>query len=264
MDNNNSNNKTNVNTRNMAMTNGFAKIPSALQVTYWNDMVKLEFAPELPESKRTETRRYDYDNVWITCISRTKCNELYRQYEERIIPAINTKEQKRISIPIAGVNLLSIDTGVDLYGDGGVHPFIELTKNVDPETLKSNTSIMYEFANGEYIVDHNSGTGSFAERVVTTNELDTFMRDMNSFRSASSKAYVHAARCVDKTFKDNLNSGLRKIGEKVGADLSFTSAYNRDGMGHGSIFDKSNGGTGGAAPRQQYGNLDDLDELPFD
>lgn len=254
----------------MTVTNGFAKIPSAMKITYWDDMVKLEFFPELPESKRTETRRYDYDNPWTTCISRSKCNELSELYydeEKGIKKAIKDREQKRRSIPIAGVNLLSIDTGVDLYGDGEAHPFIELTKNIDPETLKSDTSIMYEFSHGEYISDHNPASGEFKERVITNNEVDLFMNDLTSFRDASSKSYVHAARCVDRAYKDNISNSLKKIGEKVGADLSFMNTYSRDGAGYGSIFDKSNGGNGSAAPRQQYTTLDELseldDELPF-
>lgn len=257
------NNRVNITTRSTSLTNGFSKIPSVLEVTYWNDMVKLGFTPELPETKRTETRRYDYDNQWITCISRQKCNELYRLYEEIIMPAISSKEQKRVSIPIAGVNLLSIDTGVELYNDGAVHPYIELTKNIDPETLKSDTSIMYEFSHGEYILDHNPQSGEFAERVITENECDLFMKDLIAFREASTKAFVHAARCVDRAYKDNINNSLKKIGEKVGADLSFANTYNREGMGHGSIFDKSNGGNGDTAPRQNYNSIDDLDELSF-
>ena len=262
MDNNN--NRVNITTRNMSLTNGFAKIPSALEVTYWNDMVKLAFSPELPESRRTETRRYDYDNQWITCISRIKCNELYKLYEDIIIPAIKGKEQKRVSVPIAGVNLLSIDTGVALYDDGDVHPYIELTKNIDPETLKSETSIMYEFAHGEYILDHNPTSGEFAERVITNNECDVFMKDLIVFREACTKSFVHAARCVDRTYKENISNSLKKIGEKVGADLSFMNTYNREGMGHGSIFDRSNGGNGNAAPSQHFSNINDLEELPFD
>ena len=156
------NNRVSITTRNMTITNGFSKVPSALEVSYWDDMVKLAFTPELPETKRSETRRYDYDNQWITCITRAKCNELYKLYEEIIIPAINAKTQKRVSVPIADVNLLSLDTGVDLYSDGEVHPYIELTKNIDPETLKSDTSIIYEFNHGEYILDHNPSSGEFA------------------------------------------------------------------------------------------------------
>lgn len=258
---NDSNNKPNINTRNMVMTNGFARIPSALEVSYWNDGVRLAFSPELPESRRTETRRYDYDNQTITVITRQKCNELAEQYEEILKPAIKRKEQKRISIPIADVNLLSIDTGVTLYQDGNVHPFLELTKNINPETLIGSTSIMYEFNSGEYIIDHDPKTGNFAERIVTENELDLFMKDLSSFREASSKTYIHAARCVDNAFKNSITSSLKKIGERVGADMSFMGSYSRDGMGHGSIFDKSNGGTGDPAPKQQYGALEDLDDL---
>lgn len=253
---------TDTNTRNNTMANGSARIPSALKVSYWNDMVKLEFAPELPESRRTETRRYDWDNVWITCISRAKCNELYAGYEQMILPKIKERQPDSISVPIADVNLLTI--GVDVTEDNALHPYVELVKNVDPQTLKSDTTIRYEFNYGEIIHGYIKETGEFKQRILTCNELDTFMKDLNGFREASSKSYVHAARCVDRAYKDNMTNSLRKIGEKVGADLSFTNSYNRDGMGYGSIFDKSNGGNGNAAPTQNYGTLEDLDDaLPF-
>lgn len=250
-----------VTTRSSSSANGNAKIPSALKVSFWDDMVKLEFCPELPESQKTETRRYDYDNTWITCITRVKCNELFEAYENVIVPAIKENRQDDVSIPIAGVNLLSINTGVDLYNDGEAHPYIELIKNVDPQTLKSSSSIMYEFVRGEYIHGYNKDTGTFGQRVLTNNELKVFMKDLNTFREASTKSYVHAARCVDKSYKDMISNSLKQIGSQVGADLSMNNTYNREGMGYGSIFDNKGGNNSMPAPQQQYGALDDLDAL---
>ena len=266
MENNQQNNRDrkSTNTKNMSITNGYAKIPSAMEVSYWDDMVKLAFSPELPESKRTETRRYDYDNQWITCMTRMKCNELYKAYEDEIIPALKNKEQCRVSVPVAEVNQIAIDTGVSLYDDGECHPFIELVKNIDPNTRISSTTIMYEFYPGEYISNHNPATGDFGERIITHNELSVFMSDLIAFRNASSKAYIHAARCVDRAYKDNINTSLQKIGEKVGADISFRANYRRDGVGHGSIFDNANSSQSQSATPQQYSSLEDLDDLNID
>ena len=70
------NEKTNVNTRGASFKNSTSEKPCALLVTYWNDMVRLEFAPELPENEQTENRKYDYKHTVSTCLTRAKCNEL--------------------------------------------------------------------------------------------------------------------------------------------------------------------------------------------
>jgi hypothetical protein len=256
--------KKSVNTRNGNSTNGRAKVPTALEVSYWDDMVKLSFSPELPESLKTETKRYDYDNQWTTCIVRAKCNELVNAYTEIILPALNDNKQERVSITVANVNSIAIDTGVDLYNDGECHPFIEFVKNIDPETLKSNEKISYEFSKGDFIHGHNPVTGEFKERVITHNELYNFVKDLDTFRDAASKTYVHAARCVDRTWKDALTNNLQKIGEKVGADLSYHGNYRRDGMGYGSIFDKPAANTGATVDQHVISSMDELEEsLPF-
>lgn len=260
----NNNSKKSTNTRGYTTSNGRAGIPSALEVSYWDDMLRLAFTPELPENQKTETRRYDYNNSWITCISRDKANLLANAYEETIKDAIKNNVQKSVSIPVAGVNQLVLDTNVV---DGVSHPLLKLVKDINPDTLKSDRVISYEFNTNELIVDYNEKEGKFGKRLLLNNELDVFIHDLSSFREASGKAYVHAYRTVERTYKDMVLDNTRKIGEKVGAEISYNSNYRRDGMGYGSIFDKNNNNSE-KAPTSSVGSMEELDmaleELPFD
>ena len=48
-----------VNTSGPTYKNSSVEVPCALGVKYWNDMIQVEFVPELPKSQQTQTRRYD-------------------------------------------------------------------------------------------------------------------------------------------------------------------------------------------------------------
>ena len=53
----NNDNQKHVQTRVTNYTNGKASVPSALSVAYYDDGVRLVFAPELPKNEQTERRR---------------------------------------------------------------------------------------------------------------------------------------------------------------------------------------------------------------
>ena len=242
-------------------TNGKCEVPSALTVTYYDDRIKLEFAPELPDDKKTETRRYDYDNVVFTYLTRTKANELYDAYQEVIIPAIKNGLSAQVSVPIAQINQLQIDTDPD--ASGTPRPKIKLIKNIDVNTLTvaDENVVSYEFNTGEYILGYNPKTGEFKERIVTYNEFKLFMHDLHEFVDATSNAYVHVDRNVNRYWKDSVTDKLIKIGSANGLDLSYRSR-NTSSATTGSIFSSkpSEINTNGVT----LNSLDQIDsELPF-
>lgn len=235
---NTNNTKKSVQTTAVTITNGKALVPSALKMTYWDDRVKFEFAPELPEGQQTEQRRYDYEHQVTTTLSRAKCNEIANLYEDIILPALKSNEQKAISVPIAGVNQLGISTNIV---NGEAHPILFFAKDISPDTLiaSDNNIISYEFNRGEYITDYDAKTGHFSDRVITHNELDLFIKDLKATVNAMSNAYVHTDRVVNKFWKDTIDSKLNRIGEKNGLDLAYKPRYGVGGNGgQGSIFDK--------------------------
>lgn len=237
---NQSNEKVNksVSTRAGHFTNPRQESPCALDITYYDDMVRIQFAPELPANRQTETRRYDYENTVMTALTRAKCNELYNAYNTVIRPAIQNCEDETVSVTLANVNLLIIGTGVK---DGVVHPYICFCKELSPDTLiaQENNRLKYEFNTGEYILGYNPQTGEYKQRVITCNEIDLFFHDLENVRDASSNAYVHTERTVNRYTKDSMDSKLNRIGEKLGLDLTSKPKFTKGSGGRGSIFDNT-------------------------
>ncbi len=248
-----------VRTRGYQTFNSTQKKPTALEWDYQGDMLKIVITPELPENERTEKRRYDYAHSWITCISRVKCVDLFKGIENELIPALKEKVDKFISVPVAEINQFGV--GVRTGEKGVMVAYVRLIKNIDTSNLTSKEVIEYEFRNGEVIKDYDPETGKFGGRDITDNEFLLFYEDTKNFVAGSSKAWNHANRVVDKSFKDMIATDIRSIGNKVGAEMSSAYSSQRGGARYGqpSLFDTN----AMNAPVDQITNLDDLN-IPFE
>lgn len=257
----NNNEKSKVSTRGYHTTNGAAEKASAFAWDFLDDMLKISITPELPESEQSETRRYDYKNSWITCITRLKCLDLYNNIKEVVLPAAKEKTETFVSVPVAEVNQFGFGIRFD---EKGSHPYVKLIRNIDPSSLTSSTEIEYEFRKGEVIINYNNETGKFDERVLGDTEMYLFINDLEEFIKASSKAYNHADRVVDKTYKDLVLNSVRAIGNKVGADIPSYNSAQRAGARYGgaSLFDSN----ASQAPSSTITSLNEIgidDDLPF-
>ena len=270
--NNSNDNQKHVQTRvatyyNSKVANG---APCALIIAYYDDGVRIQFAPELPKAEQTERRRYDYDHTIMTFVRRSKCLELYNAYNAVIVPALRDGKSAQVSIPLAQVNQIMLDTGV---GEDGIpHPKLKYIKNIDPNTLiaDANNVVSYEFNTGEYISGYDEVTGNFKERVVTFNELVLFMEDLKNITTAGSNAYVHIDRVVNKYWRDTLDNKLVQIGDKLGVDLSYRSTRSYGNGSQGSIFNQRTNNQTQTAPQNTVNSLDalnqtilDNDDIPF-
>ncbi len=251
---NNSNEQRDVQTRGYRSTNGFQSHPAAFEWMFQGDMLKLIISPELPENEQTEKRRYDYQHSWITCISRVKCIDLWKGCKEIVLPAMEQGQEKFVSVPVADVNQFGV--GVRKNDKGDLLGYVKLIKNIEASNLTSKEAIEYEFRKGELILDYSNETGKFSGRNVTDNEFFLFIEDLKNFIDGSSKAWNHANRVVDKTYKDMLLGDVRAIGRKVEAEVSTGFASQRGGARYGqqSLFDNN----AMNAPMEQISSLDDL------
>lgn len=235
------NNDNTVQTRGINVTSDTkAETPILMLVAYQNDMVKISMCGELPASQQTESRRFDRKNPIITCISREKCHALVEAYEKEIEPMLEGKQpmdEQSVSITVANVNQIAL--AVAKTKDGDWQTELRLIKGIDPETLICHNVTRFVFPKGEYIVGYKPDTGEFTERVINHNGIKIFVDDMKTFQRAASKAYVHAARCVDKAYKDMVFDAIVQIGNKVGAEIK---QYGSTGAAHygnaQNIFDK--------------------------
>lgn len=246
-----------VTTRGQRVFNSNNNNKSTFEWSFQGDMMKIILTPELPESEQTEKRRYDYDHSTITCITRAKCLSLYEECKKELLPLLEKGEPGFRSVPVADVNQFGI--GIKPT-DKGWTGYVKLIKNINPETLTSNEEISYEFRKGELIKNYDNKTGKFAERVETDDEFLLFLKDLNEFTKAASKAYVHAQRVVDKTYKDMISNDIRSIGKKVGAEMTTFGSSTGGGSQYGqqSLFDNN----APSAPVEPIGSLEELD-LPF-
>lgn len=246
--NNSNNERQSVNTRGASYKNGMCKFPMALEVGYSDDLISLTFTPPLPDQDRVKGQRlFDYKNQIKTGMSRSKAHLLYMAYEEYFIPALKKNEGKFVGVRIAsGKHVIGIDTGVDLFKDGTCHPCIILIRNVD-ESGVSNDVLLYEFNKEDVLIDYNPSTGKIAETAAIGAEFDEFMKNLEVFRAASSKAYVHANRQVNNRYRsmisDNIKSMMQKMGLQSSSGNSYTGGGNNPYKG-ASIFDINDGATG--------------------
>lgn len=257
--NNNNTQAPQVSTRGYHTSNSGAVKATAFEWSFQGEMLRLVTSEELPENEQTEKRRYDYDHSWITCLTRIKCLDLADQIKKVIFPAITEKKNKFVSVTVGTVNQFGV--GVKFDDNGKITCYTKLIRNIDPENLTSSEEISYEFRKGEVIIDYDNGTGKFGDRIQNETEMYLFLRDLESFVNAGSKAYIHANRVVDKTYKDMISCDLRAIGSKVGAEVSTPYSAQRAGArtGQQSLFDNN----AMTAPSETIKTLSDL-ELPFD
>lgn len=248
-----------VNTNGPSYKNPNGEVACAMSVKYWNDMVQIQFAPELPKSQQTQSRRYDYDNSVLVTMPRAKCKMLAMAYKNDIKPAIEENTQKKRSVSIAGVNQLMIDTNIV---DGEAHPVLRFIQNIDEKTLKADPSnvCVYEFNRAEILEDYDFETGEFKSILTPHFELELFMDDLENALDATSNAYIHATKYVDAYFRESIINKLNRIGEANGLTMTSPQYGNNGGGGRGSIFTNASGNNSQeSVPAQNVSSLEELD-----
>lgn len=226
--------KKSVNTRGQRFYSNNVDASCCLEVGYYDSMVRLAFVPKLPESARTQRRVYDYDNQVFTAITRVKVSEICNEYDNKIKPAIMEGKDESATIVVGGINAIVIGSGVD--EDGVPHPFIMLAKNLN-ESRIPEAYYRYDFNIMEYITGYNVKDGSYQSKEISYAEVDLFFDDLKNAKAATSNAYIHADRVVNRYWKDKLDDNIKAIGRGVGVDLSSSRSGFGNG-GKGSPFDE--------------------------
>lgn len=246
--NNENKDRNSVQTRGTTYRDINCKFPMALEIGYSDDLITLTFTPPLPDQERVKGQKlFDYKNQIKSGMSRLKAHDLYTAYNLFIKPALEKTEGKFAGVWIAGgKHVIGIDTGVNLFKDGAVHPCLILIRNVS-EARTSADVIVYEFNRSEVLLDYNPTTGKISETALIDAEFDAFMEDLESARDASSKAYIHTARQVDNRYKSTLIKYLDAFAKKAGVPVPTGNNY---------------GGGSSSYSRANIFNSDE--ELPFD
>lgn len=255
------NNDNTIQTRGASATSDkSAQTPILLLTNFQNDMLKLSFCNELPAGQQTETRRFDRQNAVVTCVVREKCFTLVEAYKKLMMAKVENAEEREpvsVSVPIAGVNQLGLK--LDKNEQGEWYTALFLSKGIDSETLKCDNNIEFVFPKGEYITNYDPKEGKFADRKIVENGIGVFVKDMEQFVAATSKAYVHIDRCVNKAYKDIIYENIVSIGNKMGAPMQSNKAGNSfNGGASSNPFDR--GGSNTSPMSSSTMTLDELEK----
>jgi len=222
---NNSREGTNVNTKGLSFFNSVGFEKSALLVGYWNSLISIKMHPALDPSKQTETKKFNYDQVISTALTIEKAFILATKIEKDILPAIINNEQKSVAVPVGADSLLLVSTGKDLTG--AIAPYLAIHKSLNQKTKLPELSMYYFFNTDMCIEDYDEKTGTFEIGLSLNAELMTFLNLLKTSIIGLSNVTAHASRCVDKYFKDKLNSDIGEIATKLGVPTAGGNYYQK-------------------------------------
>lgn len=245
-------NNNNQNKAKSVNTNGFqfyndepnSVYKSTLAVGYYDRFMSLRINPSLPEEKKTNSSRYDYETTVQTALTADKVMALLTGINEKIYPAINGGKNRAVGVPVGADGIVSIaylaEEGLLTLG---------LYKGLDPETKKPKESLSYQFKPTMIVENYDPQTGNFSTENIES-EFVVFVGFLQKFVEAVGLCEVHMMRYGDRFFRDKLMGGNSNSGNN----------YNRNYGGN--VFNGGNNNSQSNNPPQenvQYGDqIDDF------
>lgn len=220
--NNNQRDAVNVNTRGLQMANREGFQPSTLVLGFWNDMISIKVHPALEASKQTDSKIFDYEQVFSTAITLEKAGVLIDKIENDLLPAITEKKEVFKGVSVGGDSLIGVGTKVQ---DDSVITYFAVFKKLDETTKQPDSSIYYEFKTTYTVDDYNPETGSFTITQGVQSEINLFLSFLKAAQIGLSNTVAHSVRHVDKFFRDRQMNQLDEIGGKLGIETKGRNNY---------------------------------------
>lgn len=245
--NNNQNKSKSVNTNGFQFYNDEVNsvYKSTLAVGYYDRFMSLRINPSLPEEKKTNSSRYDYDTTVQTALTADKVMALLTGINEKIYPAINGGKNRAVGVPVGADGIVSIAFSAD---DGIIT--LGLFKGLDPETKKPKESLSYQFKPTMLVENYDPKTGEFTTENIES-EFVVFVGFLQKFVESVGMVDVHMNRYGDRFFRDKLIGGSANSG-----------SGNYRSYGNNVFSENGNNNTSQNNPPQeniQYGNqIDDF------
>lgn len=213
----------NVNTRGVQLMNSEGTYQSALHLGYWNDMISIKMHPALDKKDQTETRRFDYDTSISTSLTLTKALYLAEMIETRLHPEIfntaaDAKQKDFVGVEIGGNSLFGF--GFERREDQDPLVYAAIYKNLDADTRKPTSMLVYEFRGIRGVTDYNPESGEFSleQEEGKCAELELTQRFLYEAVDTLMNATAHTGRNVDAYYRDSINKRLDEIGGKLGIE----------------------------------------------
>lgn len=232
--NNNQRKSVSVNTNGRRLTNLDGKIQSALDMVHWNSMLTLRFSPALPEGQRTETKFFSEEGVLQCALSADRLIHLSTGIIDKVLPAMDNGSDDQVVVPLGSDGVFGIYTR---NVDGEQITYAMIAKGLDPKTRIPESYLMYQFKQTLVLSDYDHRNGDFATAANNKPELLILLAHMQESIKATTQAYVHAHRVVDRTFRESVLGALGVAGKgysKGGGNNNTSSVFGSASTSGGS------------------------------
>lgn len=234
----NNNNDLNVNTNGIQFYNTDSFEPSTLQLNFWNGLLALKICPALPENKREESKKYDYE-TFITCLlTPQKISDLLNALEKTFYPDYLKEPNKVKSVGVAsGDGLIQISSAQQIPGYKKDEAGIVLTifKDVDVNA-KTDSYLRYEFRKGSIVLNYNNKTGEYTNDMTSDCEFLVFVEYLREGLKALTQAYAHSIRYSDRFYRAREIMNSQKIMEALNIQIDDKKSGYRKNGGNNSPF----------------------------
>lgn len=227
----NNSNDLSVNTNGIQFYNMDSFEPSTLQLNFWNGLLALKICPALPENKREESKKYDYE-TFVTCLlTPQKIYDLLNTLQTHFYPNYLEDPAQVRSVGVAsGEGLIQISSAQQISGykkdEAGI--ILTIFKDVDVNA-KTDSYLRYEFRKGSIVRDYNNKTGEFENDMTSDCEFLIFIEYLKQGLAALTQAHAHSVRYSDRFYRAKEISNSQKVMEALNIQIDDKKGYKKNG-----------------------------------
>lgn len=237
------------NTKGLQFYNSDRTYGSTLVLDYWQAFATVKIHPQLPEDRRSEKSKYDYDKSLGVVLTIERVYDLLQATKSVAFEII---ENHNYNFTPAGVilgrnknQLLQIEPLSSLEGmpEEAEGIVISIYSDIDPELGTTNNYIKYILGKASYIKAYDNKTGMYEKSDEFETQFMIFIKYLEQSLEALTMAKVHAQALHDMYSKDIVKDSLYEIKQKLGISSNTSNNYrnnNSNGFYQNNNF-KENG-----------------------
>lgn len=188
--------------------------PSTMVMSYWNQNLAIKIHPALPENKRTENSKYDYEVFAGAYLNINKAKVLLKAIFEYFIPENQKNPNSDVSYAVpTGAGMIEISNGIKFGKKNSI--IIAIYDKVDSETEKCEDYILFEFLTTKIKSNYSKDSGKSKE-IEIDGEFSVFTDYLVNFVAAMTYAYAHAERNVNKYSYEKQTENMKSIMTALG------------------------------------------------
>ena len=203
---------------------------SKLQLLFLGDALGFKLNPLLPESKRTEKQKYDYDTFIMTTVHAKALMDLY--VPTKVLSKMIMEDPSVVNTFTSfgfpsGSNLTEISPATKVGGPEG-QIALTIYNSIDDKGIPSQ-QLSFFFGVGSYITNYNPNDGSYGKSDMIQDDFLLFTVALEEAIKALTNATSHSIRNVSRYDNRFIKSAISALATKEGIDLSTTTnQYNKN------------------------------------